>query len=532
MGDRATRLIAAGGFALALAAAFPFRAGELRLDAGLVAGWIAPVAFAFMLRGLAPRAAFARATLAGTAGFCAILFWLFVVVTVFGRAHAAVGVLAVVGLALYAGLHLGLTGVLVAWLAPPGREARLPWVLPAAWVVGEHLRSFDLFGGFPWAYLGYSQHANGPLLQLAGLGGVWGLSFLMCAVGGLAGAGRWRAALGVWALAHGAGFGMGALGAASRPAESLATPRAVLVQASIPQDLKWDRDLARRNFEAHLELSRLGAASGPVDLIVWSESAVPVFLEADPGAREAVEALARETGATLILGATGLRMAPGREQPDFFNSVFVVTPGGIVDRYDKSQLVPFGEYVPLRSLLGFLSGVATGLAGVADVTPGEGPRTLRLEPGEPPGRPGSVGAAAPAALICYEVIYPGLVREAVLDGAQLLLNVTNDAWYGRTSAPHQFFAIAALRAAEHGLPLLRVANTGVSGVVDHAGRVLERTPIFEREVRAVRVPAGRGAPTLYTRLGDWIVAASWAIVLALGGWGLVGRARRQDQGDA
>jgi apolipoprotein N-acyltransferase len=197
---------------------------------------------------------------------------------------------------------------------------------------------------------------------------------------------------------------------------------------------------------------------------------------------------------------------------------------GVIDRYDKTRLVPFGEYVPMRGLLGFLSGVATGLAGVADVTPGERPRALVL--GDAPG-----ARAAPAALICYEVIYPVLVREAVRDGAGLLLNVTNDAWYGRTSAPHQFFAIAAMRSAEHGLPMLRVANTGVSGVVDAFGRPLEQTPIFERKTHVTTLPEGRGQPTLYTRLGDWIVWLSWAIVLGFGGVEIVRRAGRSEPRD-
>jgi apolipoprotein N-acyltransferase len=522
VGDRATRLTAAAAFALLLMLAFPFRAGELRFDVGLIAGWLVLIPFALMLRGLRPGAAFAWGTVAGLVGYAGVVFWLFVVVTVYGHAPIPVGVLAVGLMGLYMGLHAGLAAALVAWLAPRGKHLWL--VLPAAWLIGEHLRSFDLWSGFPWAYLGYSQHANGPILQLASLGGVWAISLLIACVAGLAAEGRWRLALAVWGLAHGLGFGMAAL--ERRPFRDDVEPvRAALVQASIPQDLKWDRALTQRHFDAHVELSRLAAAGGPLDLIVWPESAVPVALEVDGRAAAAVEKLARETGATLILGGMGLRFHPGRERPDFFGSVFVVDPQrGVIDRYDKTRLVPFGEYVPMRGLLGFLSGVATGLAGVADVTPGERPRALVL--GDAPG-----ARAAPAALICYEVIYPVLVREAVRDGAGLLLNVTNDAWYGRTSAPHQFFAIAAMRSAEHGLPMLRVANTGVSGVVDAFGRPLEQTPIFERKTHVTTLPEGRGQPTLYTRLGDWIVWLSWAIVLGFGGVEIVRRAGRSEPRD-
>ena len=171
--------------------------------------------------------------------------------------------------------------------------------------------------------------------------------------------------------------------------------------------------------------------------------------------------------------------------------------------------------MPFRSLLGFLSGVATGLA-QGDITPGRAPRVLRTSE--------AWAASAPlAALVCYEVIYPGLVREAVRDGARGLLNLTNDAWYGRTSAPHQFLAMAAPRAAEHGVPMLRAANTGVSGVVDAGGIVLQETPIFERRVLTTVLPRTRAGATLYTRLGDWVVWACWGLLIGIGGVRVVGR---------
>jgi apolipoprotein N-acyltransferase len=131
-----------------------------------------------------------------------------------------------------------------------------------------------------------------------------------------------------------------------------------------------------------------------------------------------------------------------------------------------------------------------------------------------------------APLICYEVLYPSAVREAVLRGPRVLVNVTNDAWYGRSSAPHQFVAMAAMRSAEHGLPMLRAANTGVSAVVDSGGVVLRDTPIFERTALRVPLPGARRGPTLYTLLGDWIVWLSWGLLLATGGRRVVGRSWR------
>ena len=397
--------------------------------------------------------------------------------------------------------------------------------LPCAWVAAEHLRSFDLFGGFPWAYLGYAVHADGPLLELAALGGVWGLSFLLACFAGLAGSGRWRAAVVLLCAAHLLGFAL----RARAPVGDAGPPlRAAVVQASVSQDVKWDRALARRHFRAHLDLTRLAAAGKELDLVVWPESSVPVFLEAEPEYLREVAELADEIGAALVLGGTGLGYEPGLDRPRVFNSAFAFAPGlGVVDRYDKTHLVPFGEYVPLRGVLGAFSAVASGLAGLSDLTPGAAPRLLETRGAVAPEH-------APAALICYEVIYPDLVRRAVRSGAGLLLNLTNDAWYGRSSAPHQFLAIAALRAAENGLPMLRAANTGVSGVIDAGGVVLEQTPIFERRALAADVPPRRPA-TLYTRFGDWPVWASWGLLLGLGGLGIVGRdrgSRARDRGSA
>jgi apolipoprotein N-acyltransferase len=236
-----------------------------------------------------------------------------------------------------------------------------------------------------------------------------------------------------------------------------------------------------------------------------------------------VSELAREQEVALIVGGLAFERTGSRDDVSFHNSVFAVDPSGrFVERYDKSRLVPFGEYVPLRPLLGFLSGLATGIAS-GDITPGPGPRALALD------SLGSRHALAP--LICYEVIYPDLVREAVGAGARVLVNVTNDAWYGRTSAPHQFLEIAAMRAAEHGLPMVRAANTGISAVVDATGAVRAATPIFERRVLREEVPPGGKRRTPYTRLGDWVVWASWGMLAYAGGRGLVGRGGRRDPRD-
>ncbi|MEX2207574.1 MAG: apolipoprotein N-acyltransferase [Myxococcota bacterium] len=511
MRDR-RRLALALLFALTLALAFPFRAGELRFDFGLVAGWLALAPLAALIRDLSPRAAFTWTLFASWFGYTLVIFWLYVVVTVHGGAPVLGGIGAVAVVTGVFAVHAGAAAALSAWLSERvGRAGVL--VLPSAWLVMEHLRGFDFLGGFTWACLGYAAHVDLPLLGLASWVGVYGLSFLMALCGTLLGVGRWPSALAVVAASH-------LLGLVALPRDADLVPaaepplRVTLVQGNIPQGEKWDPARAQRNLDVHLELSRAAAANDRPDLILWPESSVPGFVDVQAEYRDPLVAIARETGVPFVVGAIGLTRLPEPRRMLFHNSLFVVTPAdGIVDRYDKAVLVPFGEYVPLRSLLGFLSAIAKSLEDVADISPGRESRPLRgLE---------SLGPnALPVGLICYEAVYPEVVRHAVRSGGRLLLNLTNDAWYGRSSAPHQFLAITKLRSAETGLPMLRAANTGVSAVIDARGVVLQETPIFEKLALTVEVPRARATPTLYTRLGAWPLVLSWLVLVgcALRAW--------------
>jgi len=514
---RGRRLALSAAFALLLALSFPFRAGQLAFDVGALAGWLALAPLAVLCRELAPRAAFRWAFLASWAGYALSLFWLYVVVRVHGGAPAAGGVGAVLAVTAIFAAHAGAAAGLASWLAPKVGRARL-LVLPAAWVVAEHLRGFDVLGGFPWSYVGYAFHLDAPLRALASWLGVFGLGFVAALAGTLLAERRWLAAAGLVALAHAAGFAqLRALQADLAPPDAKPL-RVALVQGNIPQGEKWNPELAQRNFQVHLDLSREAMAEHP-DLILWPEAAIPGSFEFQQEYYEPLIALVKELNVPLVVGGLGLTRVEAERRFLYFNSVFVVTPEqGFVDRYDKTVLVPFGEYVPLRSVFGFLSAVASQLANIEDITPGESPRPLfaleRLRP------------HVPVALICYEAVYPGLVRQTVREGANLLMNLTNDAWYGMSSGPDQFLAIAAMRSAETGLPMLRAANTGVSALIDASGGVVTRTPLFERRILVVEVPPGRRDPTVLTTWGDWPIPASWAFLVASVGGVLVRRRER------
>jgi apolipoprotein N-acyltransferase len=501
------------GFVLATFLCFPHPVAGTVIDLGLVLAWVAPALLILGLEGLAVRRAAGLAYLAAVAANSLILHWIYVVTAVYGRAPAVVGVLAPVGLALYTGAFSA--GFAALWVALRRRGRASPLAAALLWTATDHARSF-LLSGFPWATLGYAQHLNPALLGIAPVTGVYGLSFASVLAGAALaeiaraalarrapGRGAWVALAGVAAIHL-----MGALNPGPSVPESGPKLRVAALQGDIQQGVKWSREWMERTLEIYEGLAREAAARG-AEVIVWPETAVPGALEANPEVRLRLSELARETGSAMVVGSVGVEVDSQGRLLRYYDSAFLFEADGLpAGRYDKSHLVPFGEYVPLRGLLGqVLGAVARGMAR-SDVSAGAGPRALSLA---------SMKVGVP---ICYELLFPDLVRRFARDGAGVLFAITNDAWYGRTGAPYQFLAITAMRSAETGLWTVRAANTGVSAVIDGRGRVREGTDIFERDLIVADVPlrpleAGR---TFYVRHGDMFALACWAgaaICLAL-----------------
>jgi apolipoprotein N-acyltransferase len=528
------------GFALLLFLSFPHPVAGTVVDLGWLASWAAVACGMLGLRGLSPRKAAWRAGLAGWFAYAAILHWFYVVTVVYGRAPAVVGVLAPLGSGLGMACFVAAFAAGTRWLAQRGVTTPLAPAL--LWTVLEHLRSVFPLSGFPWATLGYAQHENGAMLGLSTLTGVYGLSFVTV-LGG--------ATLAAWAqrfapseesrpaatqVAVGAAIVVAALalGALLRPGESDGPRlRIAAVQGNVDQGVKWSPERSQEILDRYLRLSRQAADAG-ARVIVWPETAVPGAIAFDARLEGQLADLARETGSALVVGAVGVELKAGRrEQYRYFDSAFVFGADGTrSDRYDKTHLVPFGEYVPLRGLVGrFVGAIATGVA-PDDVTPGAAPRSVVVPlRGETEGGEASLRAGVP---ICYELLFPDLVRRFALDGGRVLLAITNDAWYGRTGAPYQFLAMTALRSAESGLWTVRAANTGVSAIIDAGGRVRQQTGIFEQGVLVADVPvAAKGAGgTFYVRHGDVFAYACWLGLAGLVGWARSGRAsgatRRSD----
>jgi len=505
------------GYAVVTFLCFPHPLGERVLDLGIALAWLAPALLLRGLLGLAPRRAALLGLAAGTAAHAAILHWLSIVTVVYGHAPFLAGLAAPLGLGLYLGVFPALFGAGMAWLGRAGQGH--PWSAACWWTALDHLRSFAL-SGFPWATLGYAQHENTALLGLAPYTGVYGLSFVsvlgsaaaLHAVGALRASRRpaLGATLGALAVlaAHAAGLAL-----ATDADAGSSRVRVAVLQGNVDQGVKWSRAWSERILARYEALAREAAAAG-AELVVWPESSVPGLIDRDPELRRRLAELARETGATQLLGVVGLELDVRTRRPIFSDSAVALDARGEFGRrYDKSHLVPFGEYVPLRGVIGGLvSAVARGVAS-DHVTPGPGPRPVWLS------LPARGAARLPVGVpICYELLFPDLVRRMVDQGAELLLAITNDAWYGRTGAPYQFLAMTAVRSAETRVWTARAANTGVSAIIDARGRVRQQTRIFERGVLVADVPL-RPAPlggSFYTRHGDVFAAGCWLASAGLG----------------
>lgn len=458
----------------------------------------------------------------GFGHFCLGLNWIATAFTFQAAMPAWLGWVAVALLSLYLAVFPALATGLAWRLSRPnaqGRRRGLPLLLAGGWIVGEWLRA-TLFTGFAWNPVAAIWALLWPVAGLAAWVGTYGLSGLtVLLAGGLLALGRflWEGfsragptqrrgrAVVVAAVSGGGLFAVAsllfALGQVSpKPG---AGPLLRVVQPNIGQDTKWDADDAPVNFA---KLATLTGRPGPRPrLILWPEVAVPALLEEDPSARATIAGLLGPRD-LILTGAEAVQYGPDGQVISATNSVFGMDPRGhLLGRYDKSHLVPYGEYLPMRPLLSRL-GLSRLAPGDMDFLAGPGPRDLVL-----PGL-GPVGLQ-----ICYEIIFSG----RVVDEAHrplFLFNPSNDAWFGRWGPP-QHLAQARLRAVEEGLPVVRSTPTGISAVVDAHGRLLAHLPWRTAGFLQLPLP-DRLPPTLFARFGNGLPAILALLLLAGGfAWG-------------
>ncbi len=465
--------------------------------------WVALIPLLIALEGASSRTAFRIGFTCGFSAYVIILYWINIVVIHYGHMPWAVSVTIFLMLVAWLAMFYGLT-TLVARL---GEQVgvKTAFTLPVAWVAFDFIRSF-LLSGFPWAMLGHSQYRILPLIQIADITGVYGITLLIVLANvvlyrvlrAVSGAGvRYpfkSAMLLLIALIATLVYGFNRL---NKPEATVAKPlRAAMIQGNIPQDVKWSPDFRDRTIAVYDRLTR-EAAKGGADLAVWPESAVPFFFQDEPVLAERIRALARELNIYLLLGSPAHELRNGKNT--ILNSAFVIAPNGeTIGRGDKMHLVPLGEYVPLGRFLPFINRI---VAGIGDFSPGEHATPL------------DVGRTRAGLLVCYEGIFPELAREYVRNGARILVNITNDAWFGRSSAPYQHLSITVFRAVETRTPLVRAANTGITAIVDQNGHIRTMTGLFVEGFLTGEIRPGSG-DSLYLKIGD---APAWLCVLLSAG---------------
>ena len=441
--------------------------------------------------------------------FTGTLYWITRVMVVYGDLQTWVAVLVNALLIAYLALFPALFAVVMRRLLIV-YGARVLMAAPVVWVATELGRT-HLFGGFPWALLGYSQATTLPVAQLASLLGVYGVSALVASVSAAAAMsvatrslrdrGTAMGSVAVLLLAVTA-WGSSRVSRAelTRAGEPL---QVGLIQGNVDQSNKILSARAASIFQDYLRMTRQAIGAG-AELVMWPESSTPFMFDEDRPAAEQVRTLARQARVPILLGSDEVewREQNGRKVPDkYYNSAFLVrSDGTTAGVYRKIHLVPFGEYVPLKGLLFFaaplVEAVGAGFAAGDEAT---------LLP---------VGAHRLSVSICYEIVYPDLVGQFVRGGSELLTTITNDAWFGATSAPYQHFAQASMRAIENGRYLVRSVNTGISGVVDPYGRVLAQTDLFTPAV-VVHPVRFLKELTVYARVGDVFAYASVVMTLML-----------------
>jgi apolipoprotein N-acyltransferase len=456
--------------------------------------WFGLVPLLWAIRRKSPVQAAVLGFLSGLVFHLGTLYWIYNVLTEFGHLPSALGVFFVILLSGYLALYFSAFAFAVRWVRA---HADLPETLfaPFLWVALEYLRGW-LFSGFPWELLGYSQYRLLPLVQISDITGVYGVSFLVvlanAALYRLAFFGSertWGAALrevlaAAILIAGTALYGqwrMMELAATSAPEKPL---RVALVQGNIRQDVKWEAAHQEDTIRIYSQLT-LQARNHRPQLVIWPETAAPFFFQNPSNFQNRIFEVAQQMGVPLLLGAPAFDRQGDRIL--YYNSAFLVSPDKkILGRYDKLHLVPFGEYAPLSSVFNFTKDI---IGAIGDFTEGAGVRTL-------PFAAGDFGV-----LICYEAIFPDLTRQFLAGGARFLVNITNDAWFGKTSAPYQHLSMVALRAIENRVPIARAANTGISALIDPTGEIRAASGLFTREVLSGTIQIGQ-AKTIYTQFGD------------------------------
>jgi len=470
--------------------------------------WIAFVPLFKAIEGQGPKEGIKLGLIFGLVHFGTLLYWIVYVASHYGRLNLWLStfpfLLLICYLAIYPVAFCGLWGYL--------QRGNLGFLaIPFTWTALEFLRA-KLLTGFPWCLVGYSQFKNLILIQLASLTGVYGLSFLIVLANfsifqitvartkGKMATHLFPLLITLLAIGTALGYGNSVLSGDDSKAKGQALG-VLVVQPNIDQSQKWNPSFQEATIQLLETLTRKGATPG-LDLIVWPETAIPFFFQENGKLSGQIRALSKQLEVPIIFGSPAYEDSPNGRR--YFNRAYLLIPGQErLQWYDKVHLVPFGEYVPLKKFLFFIEKLVHG---AGDFVPGKEVRPLET------------ASSKFGILICFEAIFPEISREHVTQGAQYLVNLTNDAWFGKSSAPYQHLAMSVFRAVENRVPLIRAANTGISAIVSPTGQILQQSALFTEEIIVHKIPMPSSYnPTLYTLFGDLFAL----ICLILSGLGVL-----------
>ncbi|MGE5893236.1 MAG: apolipoprotein N-acyltransferase [bacterium] len=459
--------------------------------------WFGMVPFLWGLTLCTEKDAFGAGIVFGISFFFGTQYWISHSIHHYGNLNYVLSVLIVGLLSLYESLYTALFAFLTNQVA---RKTRLPLVFfaPALWVCLEFARGY-LITGFPWSFVAHSQYRMIPLIQIADITGAYGISFLVVAANSIIVdffvMNRRRRKIPLYPAIP-TYFGafllfivlVGSLAYGfhrTQEKPSGAKIKVAIIQGNIEQDKKWDPLYQSSVLSTYLSLTKERTGERP-DLIVWPETAVPFFFNTDREFTSKLIAFQEENQIPLFFGSVMVKSLTSGKYRLTNSAILLDRNGNTAYTYDKIHLVPFGEYVPLRSVFFFVDKLVEG---VGDYIPGNDYRSAHAPFGQF------------ATAICYELIFPSLIRNYFMTGGDFLITITNDAWFGKTSGPYQHFTAGVFRAIENRKPVIRAANTGVSGFIDSHGRIIKKTDLFKQQVVSAAVVENPKI-TFYTKYGD------------------------------
>jgi len=475
--------------------------------------WFALVPLLISLKNSSLTNSFRLGFFAGLAHYITLLYWLSHTMQTYGHLPVYLCISVLFLLASYLSLYLAFFSIIVKKLCT--KPANCLFIIPCLWVSLEYIRNY-LFSGFPWGLLGYSQFNRLHLIQISDIFGIYGVSFLIA----LANAtiflillyitkSKWKEVRVTKRLAGGSIsvfvliicivfiYGKWRIESIDNLISASKSLKITLVQGNIEQSIKWDPAFQTATTEKYVKLS-LSAKKEKSDLVVWPETATPFYFLYDRPLSKKVQEGIHDTNTNFLIGSPSF--VRRKNTIEYYNSAYLISPDGrVCGKYDKAHLVPFGEYVPFKKWLPFIGKMVEA---VGDFSTGQKGKTIKCNDY-------NLGL-----LICYEIIFPELSRTMAKNGAALLVNITNDAWYGRTSAPYQHFSMAIFRAIENRRSLIRAANTGISGFIDPVGRIIASTPLFQEKVITRSVPIIYKT-SIYSGSGDLFAIACLVAMLIL-----------------